>query len=91
VTKKVVICLCATLVRQFNTSITSSGDGEIDLGLPVRRFRNITISGASTVWISSIKIITPTLDLGLDSDGNIRQITANNSVISYDVLEGGTY
>jgi hypothetical protein len=29
------------LVRQFfNTSITSSGDGEIDLGLPVRRFRN---------------------------------------------------
>jgi hypothetical protein len=22
------------------TSITSSGDGEIDLGLPVRRFRN---------------------------------------------------
>jgi hypothetical protein len=49
---------------QFNTSITSSGDGEIDLGLPVRRFRNNTISGASTVWISSIKIITPTLDLG---------------------------
>jgi hypothetical protein len=74
----------------FYTSITS-GDGEIDLGLPVRRFRNNTISGASTVWISSIKIITPTLDLGLDSDGNIRQITANNSVISYDVLEGGTY
>ena len=59
---------------------------------PSFRFRNInTISGTSTVWTSTDRVITPNLDLGLDSSGNTRTITANNSIIQDDCLLGGTY
>jgi hypothetical protein len=88
----------------FDTSISLSGDiitnksiiplidSVNDLGSSVRRFRKVnTVSGDSTVWFSSEKIITPELDLGLDSMGNIRKITANNSIIQNDLLNGGVY
>jgi hypothetical protein len=76
----------------FNTSILPLIDSTIDFGIPIRRFRNInTVSGASTVWTSTIKVITPMLDLGVDSSGFTRQITANNSIIQYDVLDNGNY
>ena len=67
-------------------------DGGSDLGSPVKRFRDVnTISGTSTVWTSTNKIITPELNLGLDSSGNTRTITANNSIIQDDILNGGVY
>lgn len=67
-------------------------DGGSDLGTPVKRFRDVnTISGTSTVWTSTNKIITPELNLGLDSSGNTRTITANNSIIQDDILNGGNY
>lgn len=67
-------------------------DGDSDLGTPVKRFRDVnTISGTSTVWTSTNKIITPELNLGLDSSGNTRTITANNSIIQDDILNGGDY
>ena len=67
-------------------------DGDSDLGTPVKRFRDVnTISGTSTVWTSTNKIITPELNLGLDSSGNTRTITANNSIIQDDILNGGVY
>jgi len=67
-------------------------DGGSDLGTPVKRFRDVnTISGTSTVWTSTNKIITPELNLGLDSSGNTRTITANNSIIQDDILNGGDY
>ena len=67
-------------------------DGGSDLGSPVKRFRDVnTISGTSTVWTSTNKIITPELNLGLDSSGNTRTITANNSIIQDDILNGGDY
>lgn len=67
-------------------------DGSSDLGSPVKRFRDVnTISGTSTVWTSTNKIITPELNLGLDSSGNTRTITANNSIIQNDILNGGSY
>ena len=67
-------------------------DGGSDLGTPVNRFRDVnTISGTSTVWTSTNKIITPELNLGLDSSGNTRTITANNSIIQDDILNGGDY
>ena len=67
-------------------------DGGSDLGTPVKRFRDVnTISGTSTVWTSTNRIITPELDLGLDSSGNTRTITANNSIIQDDILNGGDY
>ena len=76
----------------FNTSIVPESDANIDAGIPLKRFRSInTVSGTSTVWTSTVTVITPTLDLGLDSQGNLRQITADNSVIQNDTLLGGTY
>jgi len=59
---------------------------------PIKRFRDInTVSGTTTVWTSTIKVYTPELDLGLDSLGNQRTITANNSVIQNDILNGGIF
>lgn len=76
----------------FNTNLTPNLDATIDVGTTSKRFRDInTVSGTSTVWSSTIKVSTPTLDLGNDSLGNSRQITANNSIIQDDTLLGGTY
>ena len=76
----------------FNTSIIPSTDGTIDVGTPARRFREVnTYSGTSTYWTSTTSVTTPMLDLGLDSSGNTRQITADNSVIQNDILFGGSY
>jgi hypothetical protein len=76
----------------FNTSIVPEIDNNIDAGTSFKRFRDInTVSGTSSVWTSTIKVITPILDLGNDSLGNSRQITANNSIIKDDTLLGGTY
>ncbi len=76
----------------FNTTLNPNLDAAIDVGTSLKRFRDInTVSGTSTVWSSTIKVSTPTLDLGNDSLGNSRQITANNSIIQDDTLLGGTY
>lgn len=67
-------------------------DDVIELGTPLIRFRNInTVSGVSTYWTANISISTPNLDLGLDSLGNPRIITADNSIIQNDFLNGGIY
>ena len=79
-------------VTQFNTNIEPNTDATIDVGTPIKRFRNInTVSGTSTVWTSTIKVTTPILDFGNDSQGNLRQITANNSIIQDDTLLGGNF
>ena len=81
---------CSPIV--VHDSIEPSGDGSIDLGTIIKRFRDInTISGTSTVWTSITEINTPTLNLGLDSSGNTRTITADNSIIQGDILLGGSY
>jgi hypothetical protein len=67
-------------------------DNTINLGTVLKRFRNInTVSGTTTVWTATTSIYTPELDLGLDSLGNQRKITANNSVIQNDTLNGGIF
>jgi hypothetical protein len=67
-------------------------DNTINLGTPLKRFRNInTVSGTTTVWTATTSIYTPELDLGVDSLGNQRKITANNSVIQNDTLNGGIF
>lgn len=66
-------------------------DDNSSLGSATRRFREVnTVSGNSTVWVST-KINTTELDLGLDSSGNTRTITADNSIIKNDILNGGSY
>lgn len=76
----------------FNTSIIPLLDATIDVGIPLQRFRDVnTVSGTSSVWTSTISVTTPLLNLGLDSSGNTRQITADNSIIQDDFLNGGIY
>ena len=50
-----------------------------------------TVSGSTTFWTASVEVQTPLLNLGNDSQGNSRIITANNSVIQSDTLFGGGY
>jgi hypothetical protein len=72
--------------------ITPVTDNTINFGTPIKRFRDInTVSGTTTVWSATTRVYTPELDLGLDSLGNSRIITANNSVIQDDILNGGTF
>lgn len=76
----------------FNTNVMPFLTDAINLGGPIKRFRDInTVSGTSTVWISTISMTTPKLDLGLDSLSNSRIITADNSVIQDDILNNGNY
>ena len=85
-----------TLTVTGNTTIYADiipqTDDTSNLGSGPKRFRAInTVSGYSSVWSATTKVYTQTLDLGLDSSGNTRTITANNSIIQDDILRGGTY
>jgi hypothetical protein len=74
---------CATLVPSY--------DNVSDLGSPIKRFRNInTVSGSSSIWNSNT-INSDTLNLGYDSNNELRILTANNSIIKDDTLLGGYY
>lgn len=80
------------------TGITTSGDitptidNDVDLGTNILRFREInTVSGNSTVWTSTNSVTTNELNLGLDLNGNLRKITADNSILVDDNLDGGIY
>jgi hypothetical protein len=82
---------CTTGITLHN-DITPSIDNTINIGTQLKRFRDInTVSGTTTVWTATTSVYTPNLDLGLDSLGNSRVITANNSVIQNDTLNGGTF
>jgi hypothetical protein len=72
--------------------IVPLNDNVISIGTTSKRFRNInTVNGMSTIWTSTIEVNTPNLNLGLDSQGNNRIITADNSIIQTDILNGGNY
>ena len=74
------------------TDIVPTTDNLINFGSSIRRFRDInTVSGTSTVWESTGIIYTPILNLGQDLSGNAREITAENSIIQDDILNGGSY
>lgn len=76
----------------LHSDIVPNTDDTIDLGKPSQRFRDInTVSGRTSYWTSTIKIISPELDLGNDSLGNPRNITADNSIIQNDILFGGNF
>jgi hypothetical protein len=79
-----------TLTVDLN--ILPENDNNSYLGTPIKRFREInTLSGTATFWSATTRVYTPELDLGLDSLGNSRVITANNSIIQNDLLNGGTF
>jgi hypothetical protein len=83
---------CSLTGITLSDSLIPDVDNTINLGTPLRRFRDVnTISGTSTVWTSTGIIYTPILDLGIDSSGDTRQITADNSIIQDDLLNGGNW
>ena len=85
------IFACNTGVT-IHSDFTPVIDNTINLGTSIKRFRDInTVSGTTTVWSATTKIYTPELDLGLDGLGNSRVITANNSIIQDDTLNGGAF
>jgi hypothetical protein len=74
------------------TSILPTQDITVNIGTPTNRFREVnTYSGTTTIWSATTIIYSPTLDLGLDSLGNSRILTANSSILNNDVLLGGSY
>lgn len=76
----------------FNNNIIPTIDNNIIIGSPIKRFRELnSVSGNTSVWVAQTRVETPILNLGIDSSGNTRQITANNSVIQDDVLFGGVF
>ena len=78
------------LILKGDTSPNS--DNTINLGSTLNRFRDInTVSGTSSVWTSTVKVITPSIDLGLDSNNESRIINSNNSIMQNDFLLGGSY
>lgn len=90
ITKELLSCEPSGIT--LSSDIIPFSSDTINLGNTSKRFRNInTLSGTSSYWTSTVKVITPELDLGLDSSGNTRTITADNSVIQDDVLNGGDF
>jgi hypothetical protein len=97
-TNLIISCSGNTSIGLSNNNIILSGNvipvttDVYSVGSTTKRFRDVnTISGTSTVWTSTNQVITPNLNLGLDSSGNTRVITANNSLIQNDILSGGGY
>jgi hypothetical protein len=82
---------CFTAITLHNDIIPNI-DNTINLGTTLKRFRDInTVSGTSSYWAATVKVISPEIELGTDILGNTRIITANNSIIQNDTLQGGTY
>lgn len=76
----------------FNTDLVPVNHETVSVGTPTRRFRELnSVSGTTSVWVATTRVETPALHLGVDSSGNTRTITANNSVIQDDILFGGTF
>ena len=81
---------CSPII--IHSDLEPISDNTLNIGTTLKRFRDInTVSGTSSVWSSTISLTTPNLILGLDSSGNTRIITANNSIIQDDSLNGGLY
>ena len=90
ITKELLGCDLSGIT--LSSDITPNIDNTINLGTTIKRFREInTVSGTSTIWSATTRIYTPEVNLGLDSSGNTRIITADSSVIQNDELFGGTF
>lgn len=78
------------------TQTLTPANGNVDLGFNLKRFRAInTISGSSSYWNSTTMTVgsltANTIDLGFDSGGDRRILTADSSVLKDDTLIPGFY
>ena len=83
--------LTATNIN-VGTSILPKQDNVVNIGTPLKRFRDINVySGVTSIWSATTVVHSPILDLGLDSLGNSRILTADSSILDSDILLGGGY
>jgi hypothetical protein len=69
-----------------STEISPTIDNNVDLGSPIKRFRNLNIvNGVSVNFTASTKIQTQEIILGTTS------LTENNIILSGYTLEGGSW
>ena len=95
---KLKSCSGDTEVLLTTGSIVINGDlipndaNTLSIGTPTMRFRELnSVSGTTSVWAATNRVITPNLDLGVDLNNNDRVINADNSIIQDDILNGGGY
>lgn len=79
-----------------SSTIIPETDNTSDLGITSRRFRQLnSISGTSTYWstqsLDASNIRTNMIDLGTDSQNNLRILNADSSVLANDTVVGGSY
>lgn len=75
----------------INKDLTPINDADINIGTYINRFREInTVSGTTSYW-SATTINTNFIDLGFDSSNESRVLTADNILITNDILNGGLY
>lgn len=86
------ISACTEDTINVGSSLTPVVDGSVDAGTPLRRYREVnTVNGMSSIWASTVRVVTPEVTLGYDSQGELRILTANSSILQNDVINGGSY
>jgi hypothetical protein len=80
----------------INASVVPTTDATADLGTALKRFRQInTVSGNTTYWsfnsAGGNTLNINTIDLGYDSGGDHRILTADSSILLGDTLDAGNY
>jgi len=86
------ISACTEDTINVGSSLTPIVDGSVDAGTPLRRYREVnTVNGMSSIWASTVRVVTPEVTLGYDSMGELRILNANSSILQNDVINGGSY
>ena len=86
------ISACTEDTINVGSSLTPVVDGSVDAGTPLRRYREVnTVNGMSSIWASTVRVVTPEVTLGYDSQGELRILTANSSILQNDIINGGSY
>jgi len=86
------ISACTDNTINVGASLTPIVDNSVDIGTSLRRYREVnTVNGMSTIWASTVRVITPEVTLGYDSQGELRILNANSSILQNDVINGGSY
>lgn len=86
------ISACTDNTINVGSSLTPIVDNSVDIGTSLRRYREVnTVNGMSTIWASTVRVVTPEVTLGYDSMGELRILNANSSILQNDVINGGSY
>ena len=86
------VSACTDNTINVGSDLTPVNDASVDVGTPFRRYREVnTVNGMSSIWASTVRVVTPEVTLGYDSNGELRILTANSSILQNDVINGGSY